>query len=605
MAFNFTAPRKSLLTRVLLGGAVIYIFHTLFFSSNTQPHEIVAHNVLDRVTNADRTLDVQRHKFLQARLGRDERPDLLSNWVGDGALDFWQRFQLPFMQGKQTAHVDDQLVRSAIDDLLSLNGWVAAACPTLIRPFGQNKREDNYEDLARQGHLYYIAIVVHSADHFLVDQLAVIVQMARRLGPSSLFVSILDYGSTDSTTTLLDLCESVLILTGVPFRIRTVPGMTHDPAAAYYPLEEAYTRNLVLEPLQELYEKRRIVFHRVVWLKGFTCPNDILETIKVSQANNAAMVCGMDWAEHNGFFIFSDRWRTRDMDGDQFRQSKSSASSASGPPRDAIGAKRYAAHLPFQVFCCESGTHIVDPAQSYYRGITYRSSFNFHNLSTSESAPNWDPEGPCMDSSQAWFCRDLWVQAAKDGVSRDGRERIPEVYPVENDPPQPDKPGVSKRQEGAPAAKAPEAPAKEDPAKKDPPPPGRPEKASPDSDADAGSDFDALSGPSPPPVNTPPPPIPNSAYQPARVLINPRCVTTYAGVSHTKLASDLFGLDDDHDSGAPRHDHDKQAKYVLDDWMGAPAAFVCQEQRQTGGRKATKTQRRLGFAIHAALEQMG
>ncbi|QRV95562.1 alpha-1,3-mannosyltransferase CMT1 [Ceratobasidium sp. AG-Ba] len=603
MALSFAAPRKNALTRVLLGGAVVYIFYSLFFSSKTQPHEIVAHSVIDRVTNADRTLDVQRHTFLQARLGRDERPDLLSDWVHDGALDFWQRFQLPFMQGKQTAHMDDQLVRAAIDDMLSLNGWVAAACPTLIRPFGQNKREDNYEDLARQGHLYYIAIVVHSADHFLVDQLAVIVQMARRLGPTSLFVSILDYGSTDSTTTLLDLAEAVLILTGVPFRIRTVPGMTHDPSAAYYPVEEAYTRNLALEPLQELYEKRRIVFHRVVWLKGFTCPNDILETIKVSQANNAAMVCGMDWAEHNGFFIFSDRWRTRDMDGDQFRQSKSSASSASGPPRDAIGSKRYAAHLPFQVFCCESGTHIVDPAQSYYRGLSYRSAFNFHNLSTSESAPDWDPEGPCMDSSQAWFCRDLWVQAAKDGVSRDGRERIPEVYPVENDPPQPGQPGVRKRQEAAPAAKEPEAaPKKDDPAAKGPPPPGRPEKASPDSDADAGSDFDAVSGPSPPSVNIPPPSIPNSAYQPARILINPRCVTTYAGVSHTKLAADLFGEEDDNDSGAPRHDHDKQAKYVLDDWMGAPPAFVCQEQRQTGGRKATKTQRRLGFAIHSELE---
>jgi len=29
--------------------------------------------------------------------------------------------------------------------------------------------------------------------------------------------------------------------------------------------------------------------------------------LRVSEANNAAMVCGMDWAEHNGFFIFSDR----------------------------------------------------------------------------------------------------------------------------------------------------------------------------------------------------------------------------------------------------------------------------------------------------------
>jgi hypothetical protein len=67
-------------------------------------------------------------------------------------------------------------------------------------------------------------------------------------------------------------------------------------------------KNLALEPLRELYQKRAIKFHRVIWLKGFTCPNDILETIKVSEANEAAMVCGMDWAEHNGFFIFSDRY---------------------------------------------------------------------------------------------------------------------------------------------------------------------------------------------------------------------------------------------------------------------------------------------------------
>ena len=121
---------------------------------------------------------------------------------------------------------------------------------------------------------------------------------------------MLDYDSSDSTETLTDLCEAVLTLLGVPFRIRRIPGMTEDPSAAYYPLEEAYTRNLVLEPLHELHERRSIKFQRVIWLKGFTCPNDILETIKVSIVNDAAMVCGMDWAEHNGFFIFSDRYVT-------------------------------------------------------------------------------------------------------------------------------------------------------------------------------------------------------------------------------------------------------------------------------------------------------
>lgn len=196
---------------------------------------------------------------------------------------------------------------TAIEQLLTLNGWVASKCATLTRPFGQNKHEDAYDDLARQENLYYIGLVVHSADHFLTDQLAVIVQLARRLGTSSLFVSMLDYDSSDSTETLTDLCEAVLTLLGVPYRIRRVPGMTADPYAAYYPLEEAHTRNLVLEPLHELLEKRKIRFHRVIWLKGFTCPNDILETIKISAANEAAMVCGMDWAEHNGFFIFSDR----------------------------------------------------------------------------------------------------------------------------------------------------------------------------------------------------------------------------------------------------------------------------------------------------------
>jgi hypothetical protein len=34
-----------------------------------------------------------------------------------------------------------------------------------------------------------------------------------------------------------------------------------------------------------------VQFERVIWLKGFTCPNDILETIRVSYVNQASMVC--------------------------------------------------------------------------------------------------------------------------------------------------------------------------------------------------------------------------------------------------------------------------------------------------------------------------
>ncbi|KAG5652936.1 hypothetical protein H0H81_003012 [Sphagnurus paluster] len=474
--------------------------------------------------------------------------------------------------------MDAQHVVSSIDQLLSLNGWVAALCPTLTRPFGQNKHEEAYDDLIREDHLYYIAIVIHSADHFLVDQLAVIVQMAKRLGANNLFVSMLDYDSSDSTETLTDLCEAVLILLGVPFRIRRVPGMTSDPSAAYYPLEEAHMRNLALEPLKELQQRRNIKFQRVVWLKGFTCPNDILETIKVSFANEAALVCGMDWAEHNGFFIFSDRWRTRDIEGDQFRQSKSSSKDDSVPPRDVLGAARYAQHLPFQVFCCEAGTHVVDPEQSYYKGITYRAGSDFHNLSKAEGMPQRAPDAACLDSSQAWFCRDLWVRSARDAMEEvdrlgsAGAIRRREVIEVAaHDPWMEKRDAGDKRQDQDP-------------------------------DANAGSDYDAMpvedGGEDVPlPVEPQRLSIPNSDFRPARILVNPRCVTTYAGVSHTQLALDLFGDGEDNSKGGG------VKKYVLDDWEGAPESFVCQEQRQTGGRKATKTQRRLGFSIYDELKR--
>ncbi|KIO22532.1 hypothetical protein M407DRAFT_27931 [Tulasnella calospora MUT 4182] len=659
MAITLSFTQRRLLTRIGIGIGALIFLRALFGPSSHPKHVIVEHNVLERVTLADKTLDVQRHPFLQARMGRDDRDDLLSGWVKNGLRDYWERMQLPFITSKETSHMDAQVVRSAIDDLLSLNGWVAAACPTLSRPFGQNKREDAYDELIAANHLYYVALVIHSADHFLVDQLAVIVQLARRLGHRNIFVSMLDYDSQDATPTLIDLCEAVLTLLQVPFRIRHIPPMTQDPSAAYYPLEEAYTRNLALEPLHELYTKRSMKFHRVIWLKGFTCPNDILESIKVSETNEAAMVCGMDWAEHNGFFIFSDRWRTRDIDGDQFRLSRSSSAPSAGPPRDKVGSQRYAAHLPFQVFCCESGTHVVDPAQSYYRGITYRAANNYHNLTTSDPVPDWDPEGACMDSTQAWFCRDLWVDAAKDGGMRSGRtsnkdsqmgpwgpaeeeqedrrgaahagkkkveadtttttsseeptptqdeafkaeqkaqnEKIEDDLPSRDDEPvaapAKNKRVFQRRQEGAAAGEAEAAAIAQQ--RQD-----AQHKGGPDSDADAnaGSDYDAMSDDSdasPPPLEQPPSrwTVPNGDFNPARILVNPRCVTTYAGVSHAQLALDLFGPDKEDDS--PEY-LKSGGKYVLEDWEGAPDSFVCQEQKQTGGRKAIKTQRRLSFSV--------
>ena len=98
-----------------------------------------------------------------------------------------------------------------------------------------------FDDLLSKNHLYFVSIVIHSVDHFLVDKLAVIVQLTKCFGPLHVFVSMLNYDSSDSTATLMDLSEVVLTLLGIPFRIRWVPSMTEDLTVAYYPVEEAFT----------------------------------------------------------------------------------------------------------------------------------------------------------------------------------------------------------------------------------------------------------------------------------------------------------------------------------------------------------------------------
>lgn len=232
------------------------------------------------------------------------------------------------------------------------------------------------------------------------------------------------------------------------------------------------------------------------------------------------------------------------------------------PPRDQQGANRYAQHLPFQVFCCEAGTHVVDPEQSYYKGIVYRAGTQFQNLSNAESVPVREPDAPCLDSSQAWFCRDLWVRSAQDAmeevdrVNSGGAMRKRSVIEVAARDPLMENRNRGKLQDGI----------------------DKRQGAAIDPDANVGSDYDAMPAeeggedvPAPSePVRFA---IPNSVFRPARILVNPRCPTTYAGVSHTQLALDLFGSGDDASGGGG------VKKYVLDDWEGAPESFVCQEQQ--------------------------
>ena len=65
------------------------------FYVSADPKEIRKQNVLDLVTRSDKQLDARKHEFLQVRMGRDERPDLLADVINDGVQDYWERFQQP------------------------------------------------------------------------------------------------------------------------------------------------------------------------------------------------------------------------------------------------------------------------------------------------------------------------------------------------------------------------------------------------------------------------------------------------------------------------------------------------------------------------------
>ncbi|KAH9811221.1 cryptococcal mannosyltransferase 1-domain-containing protein [Melampsora americana] len=718
---SITSNQRSLIIRFIGSLILIYFIKSIFFPSksikSSDHSEIAIANVFERITIgtplASTALNPQKYPFLQSRINREDGHDLFDLDIQTGMEDFWQRFQLPFSTSPETIHLDEQVIKSTVEELLSFNGWAAAACTTLTRPFASDE-EDPYSDLSKSDMRFYFALVVHSADHFFIDQLAAIVQGAKKIGTQSIFVSIVDYASSDSTPFLCDLAEAVMLILGIPFRIRRLPPMTEDPAASYYPLEEAYTRNVALEPLFELYERRKVTFSRVIWLKGFTCPNDLLETLRISLMNQATMVCSMDWKEHNGFFIYNDRWRTRDLDGNLFRGSKSTSPLSEAPPRDKTSAARYNQHLPFQVFCCESGSHIVDPSTTYYAGIKYRSSvagvFNITSADAGKS-PVWT-EGPCMDSSQMHFCRDIWLMSAQEGVKQTAREakqreksgqprgvskEMEELIRVisprlsipreESDVEGPIGSSVEeKKTEGREEEREqgnvnlvdhehlPQA----DFDKTDGVGAGRDLRAGEEKEEERkkemekGSSSEEVKGTDPEEKSVGGKPLPkgqekkrrdemikdskeeeekkkkkeksdegdeekkkkkkktgkkekekgmkkgeglmeeddrikvashskvgdvsNSDLSPARILVNPRCITTYAGVSHTKLALDLFGSGDDVEPS-----REAGGKYHFDEWLGAPNAFVCQEMRTTGGRGSSKQQRRTSFQIGQTL----
>jgi hypothetical protein len=93
--------RRRNLSRLLFLFTFVFFLRLLFFpsqspSTHASPtHQIKKHNFIERATRPDKSLNIHKHKFLQARMGRDEREGILGQSILNGVNDYWQRFQEP------------------------------------------------------------------------------------------------------------------------------------------------------------------------------------------------------------------------------------------------------------------------------------------------------------------------------------------------------------------------------------------------------------------------------------------------------------------------------------------------------------------------------
>lgn len=99
------AIRRRTLSRLAFIFAAVFAVRMIFFPSSPSSsssgksrqdnYEIKEHNFIERATTRDKTLNVQKHAFLQARMGRDDGADMFDELISNGIQDYWERFQLP------------------------------------------------------------------------------------------------------------------------------------------------------------------------------------------------------------------------------------------------------------------------------------------------------------------------------------------------------------------------------------------------------------------------------------------------------------------------------------------------------------------------------
>lgn len=244
----------------------------------------------------------------------------------------------------------------------------------------------DYNDLPHtvQGQKIYIAAQFWTSEYVLWDQwMAALLRLVKELGPSNVYVSILESGSLDGTATLIHYLDGKLgemqvertivtdptthedLVNGSPYNIdgseksgwiftgNSTPPHTKELRRIPY---LADLRNKGLEPLLTLHRNTGRVFDKILFLNDvYFATSDVLSLL-ATNAGHYDVACGLDFHHPP---VFYDTFAVRDMD------KRGPVMSVFPYFRAQVTRQALLQGLPARVTSCWNGMLAMDAAPFY------------------------------------------------------------------------------------------------------------------------------------------------------------------------------------------------------------------------------------------------
>ncbi|BGP55944.1 hypothetical protein JCM8202_004289 [Rhodotorula sphaerocarpa] len=269
--------------------------------------------------------------------------------------------------------VESELARRFEQTLETSHPMGELACPDVRGGQGASARlAERYAPLrevgpsaARQGRTL-LALNLYNSQDLLPALSQTLLSVAEYLGPSSVYVSIFENGSTDQTTVMLAHLAAALTAFGVEHTIVSDPRKTDWKAVDRIDQLAVY-RNVAIEPMRANPDAG---WGDVVFINDvYVCPGDVLELLFQRKAQQADAACGMDWRATKGWghrwrdgVKFYDNWVSRSIRGgmlrarvDAFAELRNGIDELWDQPGEEYSRQRFQQGLPVPVYSCWNG----------------------------------------------------------------------------------------------------------------------------------------------------------------------------------------------------------------------------------------------------------